>query len=158
MDYTLPGSSIHGRKNTGVGCHALLQGIFPTQGSNPGLLPCRQILNQLSYNGSPRLLEWVAYPFSSGSSRPRNQTQVSCIAGGFFTNWAIREAWVSPANAGDTEMWVWSLGWENPLEEGMVTHCSILAWNLHEQRSLVGYSSWGHRELDTTEQLSTHTW
>ena len=39
-----------------------------------------------------RILEWVAYPFSSGSSWPRNQTRVSCIAGGFFTNWAIREA------------------------------------------------------------------
>ena len=39
-----------------------------------------------------RILEWVAYPFSSGSSRPRNRTGVSCIAGGFFTNSAIREA------------------------------------------------------------------
>ena len=40
-------------KNTGVGCHFLLQGIFPTQGLNPGLLHCRQILYQLSYQGSP---------------------------------------------------------------------------------------------------------
>ena len=40
-------------KNTGVGCHFLLQGIFPTQESNPGLLHCRQILYQLSYEGSP---------------------------------------------------------------------------------------------------------
>ena len=39
-----------------------------------------------------RILEWVAFPFSRGSSRPRNWTQVSRIAGGFFTNWAIREA------------------------------------------------------------------
>ena len=39
-----------------------------------------------------RILEWVAYPFSRGSSRPRNQTRVSCIAGGFFNNWATREA------------------------------------------------------------------
>ena len=39
-----------------------------------------------------RIQEWVAYPFSSGSSWPRNWTGVSCIAGGFFTNWAIREA------------------------------------------------------------------
>ena len=38
-----------------------------------------------------RILEWVAYPFSSRSSQPRNWTRVSCIAGGFFTNWAIRE-------------------------------------------------------------------
>jgi len=42
-------------KNTGVGCHFLLQGIFPTQGSNPGLLRCRQILYQLSCEGSPIL-------------------------------------------------------------------------------------------------------
>ena len=40
-----------------------------------------------------RILAWVAFPFSSGSSRPRNLTGVSCIAGRFFTNWAIREAW-----------------------------------------------------------------
>ena len=39
-----------------------------------------------------RILEWVAYPFSGGSSRPRNWTRVSCIAGKLFTNWAIREA------------------------------------------------------------------
>ena len=37
-----------------------------------------------------RILEWAAYPFSSGSSQPRNQTRVTCIAGGFFTNWDIR--------------------------------------------------------------------
>ena len=53
--------------NTGVGSLSLLQGIFPTQGSNPGLPHCRQILYQLSHKGSPRILEWVAYPFSSGS-------------------------------------------------------------------------------------------
>ena len=39
-----------------------------------------------------RILEQVAYPFSRGSSWPRNWTRVSCIAGGFFTNWAMREA------------------------------------------------------------------
>ena len=52
----LPGSSVHGDspgKNTRVGCHALLQGIFSTQGSNPGLLHCRQILYYLSHQGSP---------------------------------------------------------------------------------------------------------
>ena len=73
-------------QNAGVGSLSLLQGIFPTQGSNPGLPHCRQILYQLSHQGSPRILEWVAYPFSSRSSRCRNQTGVSCIAGGFFTN------------------------------------------------------------------------
>ena len=39
-----------------------------------------------------RILEWVAFPFSKGSSWPRNWTRVSCVAGRFFTNWAIREA------------------------------------------------------------------
>ena len=79
-------------QNTGVGSCYLFQGIFPTQGSNPDLPNCRWILYELSYKGSPRILECVAYPFSSGSSQPRNQTGVSCIAGRFFTNWAIREA------------------------------------------------------------------
>ena len=79
-------------QNTEVGSLSLLQGIFPTQGSNPGLLHCRQIFYQLSHKGSPRILQRVAYPFSRGSSQPRNQTGVSCIAGRFFTNWAIREA------------------------------------------------------------------
>ena len=79
-------------QNTGVGSLSLLQGVFPTQGSNPSLPHCRQILYQLSQKGSPRILEWVAYPFSSRSPWPRNWTGVSFIAGGFFTNWAIREA------------------------------------------------------------------
>ena len=69
----------------------LSRGSFPTQGSNPGLPHCRQILYQLSQKGSPRILEWVAYPFSRISSWPRNQTEVSCNAGRFFTNWATRE-------------------------------------------------------------------
>ena len=79
-------------QDTEVGSLSLLQGIFPTQGLNSGLLRCGQILYQLSHKGSQRILEWVAYPFSRGSSRLSNQTRVSCIAGGFFTNWAIREA------------------------------------------------------------------
>ena len=79
-------------QNTGVGSLSLLHGIFTTQELNPGLPHCRWILYQLSHKGSPKILEWVAGPFSSGSSWPRNQTSVSCIAGRFFTNWAIREA------------------------------------------------------------------
>ena len=67
-------------------------GVFPTQGSNPGFPHCRQILHHLSHQGSPRILEWVTYPFSRGSSQPRNQTGVSCIVGGFFTSWVTREA------------------------------------------------------------------
>ena len=78
-------------QNTGVGSLRLLQGIFPTQGCNPGLPHRRQFLYQLSHKGMQRILEWVAYHSFSGSSHPRNWTRVSCIAGGFFTNWVIRE-------------------------------------------------------------------
>ena len=55
MDWGLPGSSVHGifqERVTGVGCHFLLQRIFPTQGSNPGLPHCRQMLYRLSHQGS----------------------------------------------------------------------------------------------------------
>ena len=81
MDCSPPGSSVHGdspAKNTGVGCHAFLQGIFSNQGLKPGLQHCRRILNQLRHQGSPRILEWVAYPFFRGSSQSRNRTRVSC--------------------------------------------------------------------------------
>ena len=74
-------------QNTGVGSLSLLQGIFPTQGWNPGLPRCRRILYQLSHKGNLRILDWVAYPFSCTSSQPTNWTSVCCIAGGFFTNW-----------------------------------------------------------------------
>ena len=47
------------------------------------------------------------------------------------------------------EMWVWSLGGEDPLEEEMATHSSLLAWRFHGRISLVGYSPLGHKELDT---------
>ena len=68
------------------------RGSSQARGSNPGLPHCKRILYQLSHKGSPRILEWVGYPFSSRYSWSRNRTRVPCIAGGFFTNWAIREA------------------------------------------------------------------
>ena len=56
------------------------------------------------------------------------------------------------------ETWVQSLGWEDPLEEGMTTDSNILAWRIpidRGQRSLAGYSPWSHKESDMTERLST---
>ena len=61
--------SVHGDspgKCTGVGCHALRQRIFPTQGSNPGLPHCGQIFYHLSHQESTRILEWAANSFSRG--------------------------------------------------------------------------------------------
>ena len=67
-------------------------GDLPNQGLNPGLQHHRQILYQLSHRRSPRILEWVAYAFSSGSFWPKDWAGVCCVAGWFFTNWAISEA------------------------------------------------------------------
>ena len=78
-------------KNTGGDSLPLLHWIIPTRESNQSFLHCRQILFCLSHQESPRILEWVASPFSSRSSWPRNQTRVSCIAGRFFTSWAGKE-------------------------------------------------------------------
>ena len=99
VSYSLQPQGLHSPWNSpgqsiGVSSLSLLQGIFPAQGLEPRsgfnwTLHCRQILYQLSHRGSPRILEWIAYPFSSGSSWPRNQTWVSCFSGRFFTNWTL---------------------------------------------------------------------
>ena len=78
-------------KNTGVGCHFLLQYMKVksesevTQASSSMVYTVHGILQA-------RILEWVAFPFSRGSSQPRDRTQVSLIAGRFFTSWATGEA------------------------------------------------------------------
>ena len=70
---------------------------FPSPGDlpNTGIKPRSPTLQADSLSvepqKSPRILEWVVYPFSSRSYWLRNQARVFCIAGGFFTNWAIRE-------------------------------------------------------------------
>ena len=86
-------------KSTGVGCHFLLQGIFPIQGLNPGLSHCRQTLYRLSHQQSPTIQNiWtslVAQKVKPLSTMP--------------------------------ETWVRSLGWEDSLEKEMATHSSTLA-------------------------------
>ena len=74
------------------GYHFPSPGDLHNLGIKPSLPHGRLILYQLSHKGSPRIQERVAYPFSCGSSQPRNQTGVSCMAGGFFINWAMTEA------------------------------------------------------------------
>ena len=95
VDKSPPGFSVHGG-----GCHVLLQGIFPTQGSNSGFQHCRWILYHLSHQGSTRRLEWVAYPFSRGSSQPRNWTRASCIAGEGNGNWLQYTCLENPMDGG----------------------------------------------------------
>ena len=125
-------------QNPGVGSLSLLQRIFPTQGLNPGLAHCRWILYQLSHQRSPRKLEWVAYPFSRGSSRPRHQTRVSSITGRFFTNWA---------NEGGPLMG-WS-GIQNETEQAKLLH-SIQPWAFGPRRE---NAKW-HRQLRACDRTS----
>ena len=82
------------------------------------------------------------YPYTSTTGLPSwlNGNESTCSVG------TLQEARVQ------------SLGWENPPEEGMATHSSILAWRIPWTEDLAGSSPWGHRESDTTEWLSTrHT-
>ena len=114
-------------QNTGVGSLSLLQGIF--QGLNPDLLHCRQILYQPIHKERLRILEWVAYPFSSGSSWPRNRIGVSCIAGRFFY-----------------QLNYWG--------KGMATHSSILAWWIPWTEKPGRLQSTGHKKSGMPEQIT----
>ena len=84
-----------------------------------------------------RILEWVAFPFSRESSQPRSPTlqaaslptepQQKPIEIANRYTYMLLVVKNPPASAGNKEMWVPSLGWESPLEEGMATHLCILA-------------------------------
>ena len=133
-------------------------GDLPHPGIKPNL-HCRQILYRLSHQESPSKLEWVAYPFTRESSWPWSQTQVSCIASGFFTIWATREAKVVlvvknlPANAGD----VGSIpGLEDPLEEGKATHSNILTWRTPWTEKPGRLQSMGSQRQTRLKWLSMH--
>ena len=100
-------------KNTGVNSHTHLQGIFPTQGSNLGLLYFRQFLYQLNHQ---RRFQGA-------------KTAVIC----YTALEHIRASLVAQLVKNLPAMWeTWfpSLGWEDPLEKGKATHSSILAWRI----------------------------
>ena len=149
---------------------------FPSPGDlpNPGIEHRSSTLQADSLPaeppGKPRVLEWVAHAFSSWSSRPRDRTGVSCIVGGFFTSWAVREAhrywgpaqliglprWFSGKDSACQgrkhrfDPWVSKVPWSRKWPPTPV----FLLEKSPGQRSLTGYSSWGCKELDITE----HTW
>ena len=89
-------------QNTGMGSLFLLQGIFPTHGSNPGLLQCRWILYQLSHKGGPRILEWVAYPFSSNLPNPGMELGSPALQADSLPTelwrkpWRVCDVWINP--------------------------------------------------------------
>ena len=143
-----------------MGCHTLLQGIFWSQGLNPRLLHCRQILYHLSHQGSQiNKSSCESFPLSSvGKESACNTGDPGSITGsGWSTGegmgYPLQNSWASlvaqlienPPTIRET--WVRSLGWEDPLEKGKATHSSILAWRIPWN------SPWGCKESDTTERL-----
>ena len=158
-------------QNTGVHSCFLLQGIFPAQGLNPGLPHCRWIRYQLSHKRSPTIQEWVAYAFPSGSFWPRNWTEVSCTAGRLFTNWAIREVWLTSNFSKEfyfnTATDAWESIWYYPITLTWQPSLSLFTFMLWRRKwqpppvflpgesqgwgSLVGFRLWGCTESDTTE-------
>ena len=139
MNFNPPGSSVHGDspgKSTEVGCHALLQQIFPREYLGKG--------NKSTTPTSPAL------------------------AGGFFTlaqpgtpHQALLQVFssflVAQTVKNLTAMWemgVRSLGWEDLLEKGMVTHSSILAWRIPWTEESDGLHSMGGKKSDMTELLT----
>ena len=76
-------------KNTGVGCHALLQGIFPTQGSNLGLLHCRQILYLLSYQGGPKSGGGRGKDFFIARSQSSRFSSANCMTWDYLPKFSV---------------------------------------------------------------------
>ena len=131
-------------KNARVGCHTLLQGIFLTQGLNPGLLHCRQIFCHLSHQGSPGMhiygqnLVFISFPL------PR-----SGIAG-FLVSQMVKRL---PTMR---ETWVWSLGLGDPLEKEMATHSSTLAWKITWTEEPCKLHSMGSQRVRHNWAMSFH--
>ena len=155
MDCSPPGSSVHGDspgKNTGVDSHALLQGIFPTQGLNPGLLHCRWILYCLSHQNSHTIFTAKKYftmkKFFFSKSAQNSLVKsidmyqsINCasticmikILIFFFAFCYIGLPWqLGKESTSMQEILVRFLGWEDPLEKGKSTLSSILAWRINE--------------------------
>ena len=146
--------------------YSLLQGTFLTLGSNPGIMHCKQMLYHLSHKGSPHaciciyLYIWLhlrTYMCNVYLERKMISIDGIWIIKGVtpLTNLNMCWEWLNtPAVHETQETWVWSVGWEDPLEREMATDSSILAWEPHRQKSLVGYSPWSCKQLDTTEHIN----
>ena len=168
-------------QNTGVGRLSLLQGISPTQGLNPGLPQCKQILYQLSHKGSPGILEWAAYPFFSRSSWPRNWTGVPDAKSWLIgkdpdagKDWGQEEKGMTEDEVVGWHHWLdghgigWTLGVGD--RQGGLACCGLWGhrfghdWAIELNSCIAGrfFTNWPMREAylfgvaesDTTEQLN----
>ena len=122
-------------KNTGVGCYSLLHYVFLTQESNLGLLHCQKTLYCAIRKA--HLMKGIIYKYLYYNL---------CFHGGL----GGKESTCIVGDLGSI------LSWEDPLEEGMATHFSILTWRILWTEEPVDDSPWGRKESDTTKWLSTH--
>ena len=99
-------------------------------------------------------LFWTSLPLSSLQSIEKSACAVICLVHGISSIWASLVAQTVKNLPTTWEAWAPSLGWEDPLEEGMATRSCLLAWGSHGQRSLVSYKPWGCTDLGTTEWLT----
>jgi len=141
-------------QNTAVGSHSLLQGIFPTQGPNPGLLHCRQILHQLSHQGSPKVIQ---NPLKYHSENNLYSMQMKCqwevmIIGPQnaldFPGGSVIKT--RPVSAGDKGSIPWIESGRSP-EKEVATQSHILAWKIPRTEEPGRLQSMGSQ--DTTWQL-----
>ena len=121
MDWSPQGSSVHGiflGKNTGMGCRFLLQGIFPTQGSNSGLLHCRWILYRLRHQGSP-----FVYPTTNlGFNCLFNKIDLVCFLVCFGLLGNLTQAYSEPTWA--TILYLFIIWWSS--FQLFVTPCNVV--------------------------------
>ena len=120
-------------KNTGAGCHFLLQGIFLTQGSNPGLLHWRWILYHLNHQGGPRLLDSRKLLSLKGFKKSYLISSASLVAQTVSVCLQCGRPGLDP--------WVGKIPWRRKWQPTPV----LLPGKFCGLRNLVGYSPWGHR-------------
>ena len=161
-----------------MGCHCLLQEIFPTQGSNPGLPQCRQTLYCLSHQrrqeSKVRIYISKSIP-SRGLPGSSLGKESACNAGdsssipvlgrspGEGIGYPLQYSWASMVGRmvkhppAMWETWVCSLGWEDSLEEGKAPHSSVLAWRISADRGAWWATVHRAAKSQTLRRDSTHT-
>ena len=138
-------------QNTGVGCYALLEGIFPTQGSNPGLLHCRRILNQLSHKGSFRLI--IENKKWENHNNDNNSDNNDCV----FRDFSVLDAERSIATPFLLKI-LFSVILEDVRLREIKSFTHLRSSGVGDgQGGLEGCNSWGCKESDTTERLNIRT-
>ena len=121
-----------------------------------GMVTTADSWNLLQVPSGVRLCGFRALPmvFRLKTPERHSSSQVTEGVKGISSQWASPVAQKVKNLPAMWETRVQSLRWEDPLEKWTKTHSSILAWRIHGQRSLEGYSPWGHKESNITEQLS----